>query len=267
MKNAVSERKVSENFDSIYLSGMRIDMVQIPQVVRIMQQWIEENKHGNYIVVSNAYDTIMNCKKEELLRAANNSSLTVPDGFSLVLFGRMRGYALQKRVYGPDLTLAFLEEAQDKGYSNFFYGSTEGTLQVLKKNLKKRFPGINIAGSYSPPFRELSIEEEKNIADDINRLRPDVIWVGLGTPKQQLWMQRFKGVLNVPVMVGVGAAFDFLSGTKQQAPRFIRDNGFEWLFRLLSEPKRLWKRYLIGNVEFVGLVVLDIIKKNLLKRK
>jgi len=129
----------------------------------------------------------------------------------------------------------------------------------LSNNLKQRFPNLNITGVYSPPFRELTEKEDKAVVDMINKASPDVLWVGLGCPKQQLWMYEHKDKLNASVMVGVGAAFDFLAGTKPQAPRWIRDNGFEWLFRLFTEPKRLWRRYLVNGPLFVYFVTQELV--------
>lgn len=251
----------------INVLGMKIDMVQIPDVLKAMDNWIVNKSYSNYIVVSNAYDMVTNYKDDKIKKAANNSSLTVPDGISLVLLARLCGYPLRKRVYGPDLTLEFLKIAQDKGYSNFFYGATQETLDLLNKKLKEKFPRLSITGSYSPPFRELSHKEKEKIVNIINDASPDVLWVGLGTPKQQLWMSEHKDKIKVPVMVGVGAAFDFLSGAKKQAPKWMRENGFEWLFRLITEPKRLWKRYILGNPIFIYLVCKEFISGRLLRRK
>jgi len=190
----------------------------------------------------------------------------VPDGISLVVLAKIYNYHLKKRVYGPDLMLEFLKKADFKGYSNFFYGSAKEVLNLLIKNFKIKFPSLNIVGVYSPPFRELTVDEDREIVDMINRASPDVLWVSLGCSKQQLWMYEHKDKLNVPVMVGVGAAFDFLSGVKPQAPRWMRDNGFEWLFRLFTEPKRLWRRYLINGPLFVYFVAQELVC-NFLKNK
>ncbi|MDP3013321.1 MAG: WecB/TagA/CpsF family glycosyltransferase [Candidatus Subteraquimicrobiales bacterium] len=227
----------------------------------MMASWISSHSHGYNIVVSNANDALL-CKKDSKIKeAVNNSSLSVPDGISLVLLAKLKGYKLKKRVYGPDLMFEFLKLSEIKGYSHFFYGATEETLGLLIKNLKELFPGLKIAGTYSPPFKPLSKEEDAGVVNIINKANPDVLWIGLGCPKQQLWMYEHKDKLRIPVMVGVGAAFDFLAGTKLQAPRWIRDNGFEWLFRLVTEPKRLWRRYLVDCPLFVYYVLLDTISK------
>ncbi len=244
---------------------MRIDAVQIPEVIDNMENWIKKKDLGNYIVIANANDAVTSRRESNVREAINNSSLSVPDGISLVFLAKLYGYNLKERVYGQALMLEFLRLAEKNGYSNFFYGSTQETLNSLLNNLKRQFPRLKIAGTYSPPFREITEQEDKEISEKINKASPDVLWVGLGCPKQQLWMYNHKDKLKVPVMVGVGAAFDFVAGTKIQAPAWIRDSGFEWLFRLVSEPKRLWKRYLIGNTLFIGLFFKEFIKERILK--
>jgi len=251
---------------SISICGMRINMIQIPEVVQTMEDWIIHKRLGNYIVVSNAYDVVIGRNSIEVKKAANNSSFSVPDGISMVILSRLYGHKLKRRVYGPDLMLEFFKVAEKRGYTNFFYGSTLQTLEALVNNLKKRFPSLSVVGIYAPPFRN-NIEIDEKEIEIINNASPDVLWVGLGCPKQQLWMYKHKDKLKVPVMVGVGAAFDFLAGTKPQAPRWIRDNGFEWLFRLISEPKRLWRRYLINGPIFLYFACKQIFFDILLNKK
>lgn len=243
-----------------------MDAVQACDVIENMNEWIKEKSYGNYVVVSNANDAVISRRNNSVKEAVNNSSLSVPDGISMVFLARLYGHSLKERVYGQALMFESLRLAEKTGYSNFFYGSSPQTLSLLVKSLKAQFPDLNIAGSYSPPFRELSEEESAEIADNINKASPDIVWVGLGCPKQQLWMHRHKDKLKVPVMVGVGAAFDFMAGTKAQAPRWIRDRGFEWLFRLVTEPGRLWKRYLIGNTLFSWMFIKEFIRINILRK-
>lgn len=242
---------------SIKISGMRVDMVQIGQIIAAMGRWIRVKSLHNYIVVSNA-DTVVRAKENnEMKEAVNSSSLSIPDGISLVLLARASGFPLKRRAYGPDLMLEFLKVSEESGFSHFLYGATEETLAKLINNIRKLYPKIRIAGSYAPPFRPLTQEEDARVVDLINNSAPDVLWVGIGCPKQELWMYGHKDRLNVPVMAGVGAAFDFISGVKRQAPAWIRNAGFEWLFRFLCEPKRLWRRYLINNLKFICCVVAE----------
>jgi N-acetylglucosaminyldiphosphoundecaprenol N-acetyl-beta-D-mannosaminyltransferase len=246
---------------SMDVLGIRLDLVQIPEVIKSISGWIEERNWGNYIVLSNANDVVTARRNVKVRNATNSSSLTVADGISLVLLSRLRGHPLKKRVYGPDLMLELLKSAEMKGCSNFFYGTTQITLDLLIDNLRVKFPRLKIAGAYSPPFAPLSAEEDEKIIELINKTSPEIIWVGLGTPKQQLWMYEHRDKLKVPVMLGVGAAFDFFAGIKPQAPRWIREIGFEWLFRLITEPKRLWRRYLINNLLFIYYVAGELIFK------
>lgn len=250
-----------QKFHSIDILGMRVNMVQIPDIVQRMEFWISNNNCHNYIVVANADSVVRNKCDNKVRDAINNSSLSIPDGFSLLLWGRMHGYLLKKRAYGPDLMSQFLESTANKGYSHFFYGATKDTLDKLVHNAQSRFPGIRIAGVYVPPFRGLTPEEDGEIMRMINDASPSVLWVGIGCPKQEIWMYEHKDKLNVPVMVGVGAAFDYLAGTKPQAPRWMRDSGLEWLFRLINEPKRLWRRYLINNCIFLYCVAIELISQ------
>jgi len=246
--------------------GMRVDMVQIPDVIAMMEKWITDGGSGNYIVISNANDALASRKDIRVREAVNRSSLSVPDGISMVLLGRMNSYPLKRRVYGPDLMRDFLTKTYDNGYSHFFYGSTPRTLDLMAERLNLSLPNIRISGFYSPPFGPITQAEDEKIIETINRASPDVLWVGLGCPKQQLWMYEHRDKLRVPVMVGVGAAFDFLAGTKAQAPKWIQSFGLEWLFRLIAEPRRLAKRYILGYSLFIGLICREFFHGRLLNK-
>ena len=180
-------------------------------------------------------------ERNELRRMHNDGTgLVTPDGMPLVWLLRKAGYAHVSRVYGPDLMLAL---AGKTGYRHFLYGGAPGIPERLANALKSKCPSIDIAGTYSPPFRSLSGEEDEEVCALIQESQPDIIWVGLGTPKQERWMASHVNRLNGAVLIGVGAAFDFHAGTIKQAPRWIQRSGFEWLFRLVVEPRRLWRRY------------------------
>jgi N-acetylglucosaminyldiphosphoundecaprenol N-acetyl-beta-D-mannosaminyltransferase len=248
------------NFSNFQVFGICIELLQVSEVIKKISEWINERKSGRYIVVANANDMVLARRDVFVRKSMEDSSLTVPDGISLVLLARFKGFKLKNRVYGPDLMLETLRLSEKKGYSNFFYGATDKTLGLLIQNLKVRFPELKISGSYAPPFRLLSKEEDGKIVKIINEVQPDIVWVGLGCPKQQLWMYEHKDKLRVPVMVGVGAAFDFFAGTKPQAPRWMGEHGLEWLFRLLTEPKRLWRRYLIDYPLFACYLLFDLVK-------
>jgi N-acetylglucosaminyldiphosphoundecaprenol N-acetyl-beta-D-mannosaminyltransferase len=190
----------------------------------------------------------------------NSGDAVVPDGMPLIWLGRHRGHHLPRRVYGPDLMLDFCEKTAGRGYRHFFYGGEPGVPERLAESLKRRFPSMEVCGAFSPPFRPLDPQESQEHVATISRAAPDVLWVGLGTPKQERWMQEYRDKLQVPVVVSVGAAFDILSGRRKQAPRWMREHGFEWLFRLLQEPRRLWRRYLIYGLQFIAYLGLESLR-------
>jgi N-acetylglucosaminyldiphosphoundecaprenol N-acetyl-beta-D-mannosaminyltransferase len=161
----------------------------------------------------------------------------------LVWMARRLGHPGTERVYGPDLMRAVTEMSAREGFRQFYYGGPPGLASELGSKLETEYRGLKVAGAYSPPFGEMTVDEDDRIVALINAARPDILWVGLSTPKQELWMARHLGRIDAPVMIGVGAAFDFLAGTKRQAPGWVGQHGLEWLFRLLTEPKRLWRRY------------------------
>jgi len=239
--------------------GVSVDAVQIPDVISQMRDWVERRETGHYIAVTGMHGVMEAQHDARFRRVLADAGLVVPDGMPLVWIGRLRGQALRRRVYGPELLLRFCEDTSRTHCRHFFYGGEEGLAKQLAESLAQSCPGMKIVGTYSPPFRSLTPEEDVEVTEQINRAAPDVLWVGLSTPKQELWMSEHRDVLRVPVMVGVGAAFDFLSARKKQAPLWMREHGLEWLFRLSREPRRLWRRYLINGPEFAFLVVLELL--------
>jgi N-acetylglucosaminyldiphosphoundecaprenol N-acetyl-beta-D-mannosaminyltransferase len=240
--------------------GVRVNAVQIPQVVALMENWIATGKTGRYIAVTDMHSISEARTNGQFRDILNGASLVVPDGMPLVWLGRLRGFGLKRRVYGPELMMTFCQATSDKGYRHFLYGGAEGVAEQLVKVLRERCPNIAIVGTYTPPFRALTAEEECDIVERITANRADVVWVGLGCPKQEQWMGYFRNKLNVPVMVGVGAAFDFHTGRQRQAPAWMRENGLEWFFRLVTEPRRLWRRYIIHGSDFVCNVGLELLR-------
>lgn len=239
--------------------GAKVHAVQIPDVISQMRDWIARGEAGHYVAVTSMHGVMEARHESKFRRVLADADLVVPDGMPLIWIGRLRGYVLHRRVYGPELMLRFCEQTSRTACRHFFYGGKPGVAEQLAESLAKSCPGMEIAGTYSPPFRSLAPEEDADIVDQINRAAPDVLWIGLGTPKQELWMREHRDLLRVPVMIGVGAAFDFLSSRKKQAPVWMRDHGLEWLFRLFQEPHRLWRRYLINGAEFIFLVVLKLL--------
>ncbi len=211
--------------------------------------------------------TVMACQRSErVLTSVNAADLATPDGMPVVWILRMRGHTGVRRVYGPDLMRRMCALSQTKPYTHFFYGSTTGVVDTLKEKLRVTYPGVRVTGSLCPPFGELSEKEDEEIVARINRADPDIVWVGLGSPKQDVWMHEHRERINAPVLIGIGAAFDFLAGVKPQAPRWMMKIGFEWFFRLVTEPKRLWKRYLIECPLFVYLILREHVAGPVRKR-
>ena len=218
--------------------------------------WIDEAvaaRTRGYICVA-AVHTVMACGEDPQLRAAvRGASFTVPDGQPLVWALNLLGHRLSSRVYGPDLMWKACERAARTGTRFYLYGGrNQGALVQLALNLRQAFPGLRIVGGYSPPFRELGPDEEARVLEEIDASGADVVWVGIGVPKQEKWMARVRPRLRVPVLVGVGAAFDFHAGLVPQAPGWMQRLGLEWAFRLSREPRRLWRRYVRYNPRFVA---------------
>ena len=201
--------------------------------------------------------TMLECVDDSRMAdIVNRAGLATPDGKPLAWIGRMKGYQV-KQTCGPELLPALCDFGRAKGYRHFFYGATDAVLAKMADNLKQRFPDLIIAGTYSPPFRSLSDEEKQADIERINSAEPDILWCGLGTPKQDFWVAEHCGKLTAPVLIPVGAAFNFHAGEIKRAPKWMIACGLEWLYRLLVEPRRLWRRYLIGNIRFVWLCLKD----------
>jgi N-acetylglucosaminyldiphosphoundecaprenol N-acetyl-beta-D-mannosaminyltransferase len=239
-----------ENPPRINILGVGIHAVDLKKTVSMVLSWIDSGE-SYYMSHCNVH-TIMSCERNPLLgQAVRGADLVVPDGMPLVWIGRIRGYAQIGRVYGPDHLIALCKESQNFGHRHFFYGGSAGVAFELGEELKRRFPKISIAGTHSPPFRPLTAEEDAHEVDMINNTTPDIVWVGLGTPKQDVWAANRVNLLHNTVIIPVGAAFDFITNRVPQAPRWMQHSGLEWLFRLISEPRRLWRRYLIDNPLFI----------------
>jgi N-acetylglucosaminyldiphosphoundecaprenol N-acetyl-beta-D-mannosaminyltransferase len=240
--------------------GVRTHALQLLEVVAQMEEWIPAKTGCHSIAATSMHGIVEAHLDPAFMGILNSTDLVVPDGTPLVWLGRRQGHDLPRRVYGPDLMLEFCEKTAGRGYRHFLYGSEPGVPEQLAEALQRRFSYLEVCGVYSPPFRPLSAEEDEAIVGLICRAAPDVLWVGLGAPKQERWMHEHRGKLNAPVMVGVGAAFEILSGRRRQAPSWMRERGLEWLFRLLQEPRRLWRRYLIDGARFLIYLALDALR-------
>ena len=228
-------------------------------MVGLMARWIETERQTFHHIVNTGMHGIMEAHRDSDYKAILNAAeLFAPDGILVVLIARLRGFALEKKNTGPDLMWDFSKVADEKGYKFFIYGDTEDTLQLLDARLSGAFPGLKIVGLHSPPFRPLTPEEDDSIICAINQAEPDVLWVGLGVPKQERWIFEHRNKLTVPVVVGAGASFKFLTGTVRRAPAWVRNSGFEWLWRLIQEPGRVWHRVFVDAPQFVGLVALEL---------
>jgi N-acetylglucosaminyldiphosphoundecaprenol N-acetyl-beta-D-mannosaminyltransferase len=250
-REASSGSRLSYRVDIL---GVAVSVVNLDMAVDAFGAWIRDGA-SEYVCVTGVHG-VMECQSDpELLRIHNESGMTTPDGMPLVWCGRYAGASSIKRVYGPDLMLRVCAESVDKGWSHFFFGAGPGVADELAAALKVRFPGLIVAGMHTPPFRGLTDEETLAMAEMINTARPDIVWVGLSTPKQERWMARFRPLLSAPVLVGVGAAFDIHAGRLPQAPRWMQRSGLEWSYRLAREPRRLWRRYLNVIPRFVVKIV------------
>ncbi|MGD8457915.1 MAG: WecB/TagA/CpsF family glycosyltransferase [Anaerolineales bacterium] len=228
--------------DRVNILGVRVHAINMDQTLDQIQVWIEKND-PHYVCVTPAHGVMDAYHDPELRAIFNSGGLITPDGMPIVWLLKLAGQSHVSRVYGPDLTLALIDRGLTFGWRHFFYGGTPETPELLAERMKERYPALIVAGTYSPPFRDLTEDEEIKLVEIVAEASPDVIWVGISTPKQERWMAKFIDKLNVPVLIGVGAAFDFLSGRKKQAPMWMQRNGLEWFFRLVTEPRRLWKRY------------------------
>lgn len=237
--------------------GVRVDAIQMAKTVEQIESWIQGPHKPRYVAVTGMHGIAESRNSNYFRQVLNAADLVVPDGAPLVWLGRLYGCQIRKRVCGPDLLEAFCSGTGDR-YRHFFYGGAPGVATKLAEVLRKRH-GITVAGTHTPPFRPLTEEEETELALRVEEAAPDVLWVGLSTPKQERWMYEHRSRLRVPVMLGVGAAFDINSGRSLRAPRWMGDHGLEWLFRLATEPTRLWKRYLVWIPKAVLFASLELI--------
>lgn len=235
--------------------GVNIAITNMQETVNLIMDHLEDIR-GQFICLSNVHTTVMAEKDAEYRKIQNSAFLALPDGSPLALVQRLRGYRSAEQVAGPDLMPALWKATEHTAYSHYFYGSTPETIEALQKNLGSRYPELKIAGMEAPPFRPLTEEEDRQAVERINASGADFVWVGLGAPKQEKWMYEHRGRIH-GVMFGVGAGFDFHAGTVKRAPDWMRRHYLEWLYRLVQDPKRLWKRYVQTNGKFLLLSVKD----------
>jgi len=224
-----------------------------------IEEWIER-REPNYVIAVPAH-CVVECLKDERLRGIyNRAGMVTPDGRPIAWIIRLMGFRQVEQVRGSDLMLAVCDLSRSKGYRHFLYGGwPPDVVEKLTIKLKERFPGIQVVGTYAPPFRPVTPEEDAMIVEKINCSQPDVVWIGLGAAKEEFWAEAHVGKVAAPVLIGVGAAFDFHSGRKPHAPRWMIRAGLEWFFRLLTEPKRLGPRYLKDNPIFIWHMLLQVL--------
>jgi N-acetylglucosaminyldiphosphoundecaprenol N-acetyl-beta-D-mannosaminyltransferase len=241
----------------VNILGVGVSAVNMEGALHQTESLLDRGGKG-YVCVTGVHG-IMEAQSDEAFRdILNRSFLTTPDGMPTVWLGRIHGFKDMSRVYGPDYMAALCERSVAKGYRHFLYGGKEGVAEELRAELTRRFPGLQIVGTYTPPFRPLNAEEENDLRSQLETSQADVLWCGLSTPKQERFISSYYDRMPVKLMVGVGAAFDLLSGNLDEAPDWMKKSGLQWLYRLIKEPRRLWRRYLINNPKFAWLTLLQL---------
>ena len=235
--------------------GVNIAAIDMDWLLDFTDRHIKELS-GDYMCVSNVHTTVTSYEERAYCDVQNGGILAIPDGGPLSTVGRKRGFKNMKRTTGPSYMGEILKISVVKGYRHYFYGSTEETLGKLRKALQRDYPGLQIAGMYSPPFRPLTEEENRLVVEQINEAAPDFLWIGLGAPKQECWMAEHQGKIK-GFMVGVGAAFDYFAGNINRAPVWMQKSNLEWLYRLLQDPRRLFRRYLYTNTKFIWNAMIN----------
>ncbi|HWR14667.1 MAG TPA: WecB/TagA/CpsF family glycosyltransferase [Terriglobales bacterium] len=236
--------------------GVPVDAIDLTGAVQIVERAIDTGRRG-YVCVTGVHG-ISEAQRDVRFRAVlERAMLVTPDGMPTVWLGRLEGYAHMQRVFGPDLMTAMLSRSEECGHTHFLYGGKLGIADQLRSSLLRKYPGAKIVGTFTPPFRPLSDSEKLGLREKLDVLRPDVVWVGLSTPRQEVFMAEHLEELGAKVMIGVGAAFDFLSGNLRDAPQWMKTAGLQWAHRLAQDPRRLWKRYLINNSLFLSYLALE----------
>src|SRR5579884_856100 len=250
------------NAEKQFVLGVGISATSYERACEQALEWIEEARAhataARYVCVTSVHGIVSARRDPAFRRTLNAADMATPDGMPVVWAMRSFGRSGQQRVYGPTLMLRLCADAEERGYRIFLYGARPETLTALRDALLDRFPLLQIAGSFAPPFRPLTAAEDQDVICRIRDARADIVFVGLSTPKQETWMAAHKTALPGVVMFGVGAAFDFHAGRVSQAPAWMQNNGLEWFYRLLSEPKRLWRRYLLETPVFLPLWLLQL---------
>lgn len=243
---------------SISVAGVRTEAQTFSEALNTLLEWSKQPQK-RYVSTGTAYTLVMAERHPAISAALADADMLTADGMPLVWVQRLKGARQAERVYGPDLMLALCRASEAAGLRHYLYGGLPGIPEKLAQALQARFPDLRVVGLHSPAGDVLAGAPQQATVEMLNAAQADVIWVGLGSPKQDLWMHAYRESLNAPLLIGVGAAFDFLSGVKSQAPQWMQQRGLEWLYRLIQEPRRLWKRYLVYNAVFVFLLIRSLL--------
>jgi N-acetylglucosaminyldiphosphoundecaprenol N-acetyl-beta-D-mannosaminyltransferase len=254
---SVSDSEFQHEYANVL--GINVSAIDLDRTVEMADRWIAAGNRG-YICVTGVHGVMEAQSDSELRHILNNAFINTPDGMPMSWVGRLQGFNKMDRVFGPDLMASLCQISVERNYRHFLYGGESGVAELLKQRLESRFPDLQIVGTYTPPFRNLTDEEEEEIFRQLQELQPHILWVGLSTPKQERFMARYVDRLQVPLMVGVGAAFDYHTGRISDCSDWIKRAGLQWLHRLLQDPRRLSKRYLKNNPAFLWQIALQIFK-------
>ena len=247
-------KKIVNKISTCNILGVNIAVTNMEETLKYIEKNLEKLR-GNYICVSNVHTTVMSYEDKEYRKIQNGGAMALPDGGPLSTVQRKRGFKEAERVTGPDLMGEIFKISEKLGYTHYFYGSTDETLKILKEKLKVNFPNIKILGMYSPPFKKEVEIESKEKLEELNKLKPDFLWIGLGAPKQEKWMYTHQNKVN-SLMLGVGAGFDYYAENIDRAPAWMQKSNLEWLYRLMQDPRRLFMRYFLSNFKFLTIVAL-----------
>jgi N-acetylglucosaminyldiphosphoundecaprenol N-acetyl-beta-D-mannosaminyltransferase len=239
--------------------GVNVSAINMDGAVCAADRWIRSGKCG-YVCVTSVHGVMEAQRDPSFRHILNHGVMNLPDGMPLVWVGKLQGAEHIERVFGPDFLVEICRLSVTQGYRHFLYGGAQGVASELKRSLEQRFPGIEIVGTYTPPFRPLNDEEEHDILAQIQTSRADVVWIGLSTPKQERFMAQFVSRLRVPLLVGVGAAFDYHTGRIRDCPPWVKRSGLQWFHRLLQDPGRLWRRYLHNNPAFIWKIFFRFVR-------
>jgi N-acetylglucosaminyldiphosphoundecaprenol N-acetyl-beta-D-mannosaminyltransferase len=265
LAEARAEATRSKNIEGLstgyaHVLGVNVSAVNMRDALHIADDLILQSK-PSYVCVTGVHGVMEAQDTPELMTALNEAAMTLPDGMPMTWVGHLQGQSQMDRVFGPDFMLEMCRLSVERGYTHFLYGGEPGVADELKNALERKVPGLRIVGTYTPPFRSLSSDEEGELKAALEQCKPDVMWIGISTPKQECFMARHANDLNVPLMVGVGAAFDYHTGRIKDCAPWIKRAGLQWLHRLLQDPRRLWRRYLKSNPRFLWKISQQLYKE------